>query len=61
MNLLSTWPLAEIPWTEGLSVFAYGFSGVFVALGLLAGGVKLVSLVLNRMDAGQAGDADKKA
>ena len=42
--------LGDIPWGEGLRVFVLGFGGVFVALGLLYGGIRLTSLVAARLD-----------
>jgi hypothetical protein len=41
---------SAIPWGDGLRVFALGFGGVFAALGLLYGGVRLTSLVAGRLD-----------
>jgi len=48
-----------VPISEGLAVFAYGFSGVFVALGLLAGGIKVVSMVAARLESGAGGEKKK--
>lgn len=42
--------LAEFPLVEGLTVFAYGFSGVFLALGMLAVGIRVVSAVVGKME-----------
>lgn len=44
---------SQIPVAEGLKVFAYGLSGVFIALGLLAAGLKVVSLVIKQLDSGK--------
>ena len=41
---------AEIPWGDGVRVFALGFGGVFAALGHLYGGIKLTSIVAGRLD-----------
>lgn len=41
---------SAIPWGDGLRVFVFGFGGVFVALGLLYGGIRLTSLVAGRLD-----------
>ncbi len=59
MHALLSIPLAEIPWGAGLRVFVFGFSGVFVALGLLATGVKVTSVVISRMEAAN-GASDKQ-
>jgi len=53
-------PLAEIPWAEGGRVFVFGFGGVFLALAMLAAGVKIVSVIVQRAEAGGAGSPDKK-
>lgn len=42
--------LCEIPWGDGLRVFALGFGGVFAALGLLYGGIRLTSLVAAKLE-----------
>jgi hypothetical protein len=42
--------LGEIPWGDGLRVFALGFGGVFAALGLLYGGIRLTSLVAAKLE-----------
>jgi hypothetical protein len=42
--------LGEIPWGDGLRVFALGFGGVFAALGLLYGGIRLTSLVAGKLE-----------
>ena len=40
----------EIPWGDGLRVFALGFGGVFAALGLLYGGIRLTSFVAGLLE-----------
>jgi Na+-transporting methylmalonyl-CoA/oxaloacetate decarboxylase gamma subunit len=57
MTMLS---LAEIPWADGARVFVFGFGGVFVALAMLAAGVKIVSLIVQRTDSGSAGSSEEK-
>jgi Na+-transporting methylmalonyl-CoA/oxaloacetate decarboxylase gamma subunit len=59
MHVLISIPLADIPWGAGIRVFVFGFSGVFVALGLLAAGVKVTSFVISRMEAA-SGPSDKQ-
>ncbi|MFH1532117.1 MAG: OadG family protein [Pseudomonadota bacterium] len=42
--------LGEIPWGDGLRVFGLGFGGVFVALGLLYGGIRLTTFVAGKLE-----------
>ncbi len=60
MDLVTMLPLAEIPWADGVRVFAFGFGGVFLALAMLAAGVKVVSLIVQRTEAGAAGSSGEK-
>ena len=60
MGLVMMMPLAAIPWADGGRVFLFGFGGVFLALALLAAGVKVVSVIVQRTEAGGAGASDKK-
>lgn len=60
MGLSTMILLADIPWADGARVFVFGFGGVFVALALLAAGVKLVSVIVQRTEAGEAGTSDTK-
>lgn len=60
MSYLSSTLLAEIPWGDGVQVLAFGLSGVFLALGLLAAGVKVSSMVITRMEASGAKSDEKK-
>jgi Na+-transporting methylmalonyl-CoA/oxaloacetate decarboxylase gamma subunit len=57
---MTTMPLAEIPWADGARVFVFGFGGVFVALAMLAAGVKIVSFIVQRTEAGAAGSSEEK-
>lgn len=41
---------ADVPLKEGISVFAVGFAGVFAALTVLAVGIKVVSIVVDKLD-----------
>lgn len=60
MDLVNMLPLAEIPWADGVRVFVFGFGGVFLALAMLAGGIKVVSVIVQRAEAGGAGSSEKK-
>jgi len=42
---------AEMPLHEGLSVFAFGFSGVFVALAVVGLGIKLTAVIVRKLEA----------
>jgi Na+-transporting methylmalonyl-CoA/oxaloacetate decarboxylase gamma subunit len=48
--------LAEFPLAEGLTVFAYGFTGVFLALAMLAVGIRVVSAVVGELDSAEKSD-----
>jgi len=56
MLLQSVIQLAEIPWMEGLTVCAYGISGVFLALALMAAGTRVVSVLVERIESKDKSD-----
>jgi len=42
--------MAEVPWVEGVRVFAFGLTGVFVGLAALAAVISGLSLVIRRLE-----------